>query len=71
MKHNLMRNAAVLLIVMAAVVGILQLSADVAEAYGCTGPFRSCLTWCAGSGSAIYGDYGTCRSACDDMYCQY
>ncbi len=66
-----MRIAAILLVAVAAMVGFLQLSADVAEAYGCNGVFRSCLVWCAGEGGAIYGDYGGCRSSCVDMYCAY
>lgn len=71
MNRNLMRIAAVLLVVAAAMIGILQLSADVAEAYGCNRVFNSCLGWCAGTGGTIYGSYGSCRSACVDMYCQY
>ena len=71
MKQNLIRNAAILLITIAAVVGVLQLSADVAEAYGCTGPYRSCLAWCGGMGGAIYGSFGACRASCEDMYCAY
>ena len=70
MNNRMLRIAAILVIALAAVVGAVQLSADTAEAYGCSDKMSSCLAWCAESGADRFGSFGACRNACRGVYCR-
>ena len=70
MNNRMLRITAILVIALAAVVGAVQLSADTAEAYGCSDNMSSCLAWCAGGGANAYGSFGACRNACRGLFCR-